>query len=336
VPRNINIPARGAEGLNIPGDVDGGEPTDFSALDSFVRTGRIQASDIPLNVISAPVSGGAAASIPVSIQDSVLRTYLAVDPFRTVGATFLDTEGIGNLVWPIFSAGADFAQVGESVAVTDSAPPQIDSFTLGATKYSRLVKVSTETLKSMGQINAEPSTGNFDLSAEILAELMASIVNTWTKTATTQLLSDLDSNGTCVVLQGSDGYESLIRLVQAVPIRFASPTNKFMLSRDSLGVFRNARDLNHRPLLDPVANQLMGYGFAINDSLGERIVFGDWKSGAYVRRTGMELLRLIELYSQNGQIGFKLTQFFDQKFIASVHAVTNQPLVVLVGEVEGS
>ena len=81
------------------------------------------------------------------------------------------------------------------------------------------------------------------------------------------------------------------------------------------------------PFFNPETNQIFGKTAVLNDNLtGGQVVYGSWVDGAFVRKSPFILLRLQELYSAQGLIGFKATQFLDQHFLAELTGVTVQPL----------
>jgi HK97 family phage major capsid protein len=303
---------------------DGAAPEGLSAVHDWMR-GKIEATSTPLHVYQSPVSPGLAAAIPTSVLDA-MRSYFLNDPFRLAGSTIYNTEDTQPLVKPIISAGSDADSFVEGQSATDSKPFQADSFTFGGTKYSRLVKVSEEALMNV----------LMDLPGEILAELTASVANTFTGAITTALTLALQSNSSCLVSFGADHYEACLNLLGAVPPRFETDTNCFMGSRAMLKSIRNTRASGSGdPLFDPTTGLVMNRRFIINDNL-TRLVYGNWAAGAFVRKSPFFLQRLIEAYHTEGAIGFKATQYLDSKFLASVSAVTTQPLYFTHLDVAGS
>jgi HK97 family phage major capsid protein len=309
-PRWVHDPEAAKNNPQIPG-VNGGASRLMNDLAMFYRGQEILASDSPLFV----GSGGLSSTIPTQILAG-LPTYATNDAFARAGATIYGTNDTNPLVKPIISAGAAPDTYGEGESSTDSHPMQVDSFTFGGTKYSRLVKASMEALMN----------SSLDLPGEITNELTVSVVNGFTAAISTAMMSALDGNPACFVESGSeDPYYSLNALINAVPVRFDSPQNAFMGSRASRLLISNARDMYGRPLFDPVTNTVLNHPYIVNDNLS-RVVYGNWASGAFVRKSPFFLQRLIEAYASSGEEGFRATQFLDSKFLASVSAVTVQPL----------
>jgi len=311
--------------IGIPTNPEEGDaPEGLSAVHDWMR-GKIEATSTPLHVYQSPVSPGLAAAIPTAILDA-MRSYFLNDPFRLAGSTIYNTENTDPLIKPIISAGSDADTFVEGQSATDSKPFQADSFTFGGTKYSRLVKVSEEALMNVAM----------DLPGEILAELAASVANTFSGAITTALTLALQSNSNCLVSFGADHYEAVLNLIAAVPPRFETDTNCFMGSRSMLKSIRNTRASGSGdPLFDPTTGLVMNRRFIVNDSL-TRLVYGNWAAGSFVRKSPFFLQRLIEAYHTEGAVGFKATQYLDSKFLASVSAVTTQPLYFTHLDVAGS
>jgi HK97 family phage major capsid protein len=302
------------------GDARDAADTVAGSLHAWMRNPKM-ATDTPLRFGN---STGFDSAVITQV-DTALPTYFTNDAFRLAGATVFQTENTVPLVQPIISAGSDFADFSEGSSATDSAPMEVDSFTFGGTKHARLVKVSEEALMN----------SSLNLPGDIVSELGASLVNTITAAATSALKTALQGNSACFVSSGLDHYDAMLSLTLAPPLRFQSPANKFMISRSDLKRVKNVRSTQNEPLFDPTTNTILGYGVVLNDGL-DRIVFGNWQAGAYIRKTNLVMQRLIELYSANGYTGFKMTQWTDQKFLASVHAVTTQPLFYTNIETAGS
>jgi HK97 family phage major capsid protein len=282
------------------------------ALAGFMRGDTTTyATDSPLII----GSGGLSATVPTVVMGS-LQSYFLNDPFQLAGSTIYNTDDTTPLVKPIISAGAAPDTYAELSTSTDSHPMQVDSFTFGGTKYSRLVKVSMESLMNSA----------LDLPAEITNELSASVANGFTAAISTAMMAALDGNASTFVDSGSsDPYYSLNALLNAVPQRWDSVNNAFMGSRASRLLISNARDTYGRPLFDPVTNSVLGRKYVVNDNLS-RVVYGNFGAGCFVRKSPFFLQRLLEAYADSGEQGFRATQFLDSKFLASVSAVTVQPL----------
>jgi HK97 family phage major capsid protein len=295
-------------------------------LHDWMRSG-VMAADSPLFSGGGPETGGPGlgAAIPLDVL-SALRTYYQLNSFELAGATVIGTSNTIPLVKPIISAGPAASTFGEGASSTDSNPFVPDAFTFGADKYSRLVKVSNESLMNVA----------YDLGSEVTAELMAGLANSQTAAYSTALVTALEGNASCYVGSGADKLSTLLAMLAAIPIRFALPDNKFMLSRANFKLIKDQRDGFGRPLIATTDDTILGYGAVLNDNLTRAIVFGSWANGAYVRKTGLWIQRLIEAYASAGEIGIRATQWSQAKFLASVGSVTTDPLVYATLDGEGS
>jgi HK97 family phage major capsid protein len=288
-------------------------------ITNFLRTGAV----VPEISNSSPIleSGNSGAAIPTTVLDSVLRAYQGLMPLTAAGATILNTPDGAPLVKPIITGGAAASTFSENDAVSTDDPPGIYTLSFGASKYERLVKASLEALQDVA----------FDLSREIAAELMAGVAQSFESDATDSLVSDLDGNNHCLVGTAADDYTDILNLIFSVPPRFASDSNKFMLSRHKMASLLDVRASggSEVPLLNATAKTILGYGFVLNDELDDRIIFGDFNAGVYLRRAPLIIQRLNELYQANDLIGFKAVLRADSQNLASLTDVTVQPLQIL-------
>jgi len=294
-------------------------------VNDYIRHG-IMATDSPLFSGGGPTAGsGLGAAIPLDVLGA-LRTYYQLNSFELAGATVIGTDNTIPLVKPIIGAGAAASAFSEGASSTDSNPFSADSFTFGADKYSRLVKVSNESLMNVA----------YDLNTEITAELMAGLANSQTAVYSAALVAALEGNASTYVAPGADKLSTLLGVLANGPVRVALPDNKWMLSRANLKLIRDQRDGFERPLIPTTDTQILGFDFVLNDNLTRNIVFGSWKNGAFIRKTGMYVQRLLEAYASAGEVGIRATQFSQAKFIASVGSVTVDPLSHCTFDGEGS
>jgi HK97 family phage major capsid protein len=290
---------------------------------------KLSASDEP--IFSAPGSG--VESVGFTIPTEVLPylpAYYNLNSFALAGAREIVTPDTIPLVLPVLSAGPATGTFAEGAMPTQSQPFAADSFTFHGTKYSRLVKVSYEALMN----SALP------LQGAIQDEMLASIATTFTTAITTALLAALTANDNVLVAQGgSDVYRVLTDLLHAIPPRFDLPTNKFMLSRATLATIKDQRaSTSGVPMFDAVSNQIFGRDTVINDNLsGGQVVYGDWADGCIIRKTPLITRVFYEVYSEQGEVGFRVAQWLDQHFLAELGDVPNQPLAyTVIGDIEGS
>ena len=167
------------------------------------------------------------------------------------------------------------------------------------------------------------------LQEMIIQELASGIATSFTSVITAAMVTALTANSNVLVAEGSnDIYKTLLSLMHVIPPRFALPTNKWMLSRATLAKIKDCRATSSGvPFFNPESGQIFGKDSVINDNLtGGRVVFGDWNSGAIIRKSPFFLLPLREAFSSTGEVGFKATQWVDSHFLCELSGVTNQPL----------
>ncbi len=292
-------------------------------LSAFYRGNgmEITAADSPLLI----GSGGLSGTVPTQILGS-LPTYYNLDSFTLAGATVYPTDNTDPLVKPIISAGAAPDAVSEGASATDSHPMAVSTFTFGGQKYSRLVKATEEALMNTA----------LDLPNEITGELTAAVATGFTAVISAAMMTALQGNPATLVDSGSsDPYFSLNALINAVPPRFDLPSNCFMGSRADRLKVTNARDSFGRPLFSPVDGTVLSKRWIVNDNLS-RVVYGDFSSGCFIRKSPFFLQILLEAFTASGERGFKATQWLDQHFLAEKTAVSSQPLYYTHLDVAGS
>ena len=150
------------------------------------------------------------------------------------------------------------------------------------------------------------------------------------------MVSRLTSAG-ATVTPGSDHLASLLDLIAAIPQVFASDTsNVFMLSRTTLALIRGTRvGADNLPAFDPTTRTILGYRTVVNDYLeAGRIVFGDFRSGAYLRRSGLYFQKLDQVYLTSGKIGLRFMLRADWSFFAEAAdaATAEQPIYMLLDD----
>jgi HK97 family phage major capsid protein len=275
-------------------------------------------------------TGSGLDSIAITVPTEVLNylaSYYALDSFGLAGATTFYTNDTRPLVKPILSAGSADAVYAEATAPGTSQPFGTSGFTFGGTKYGRLVLATYESL-----MNTE-----LPLQGAIMDELLASLANTLTTATTTAFVAALAAaSSTLEVGAGGSGgsvYTSMIDLRHAVPTRFDLPTNKWMLSRATLSQIRNTRATTSGiPMFDPNSNLILGREFVLNDNLDTTsgagvcfVAYGSFADGVWLRRTPVQTRVFLELYAQNGSVGFRTQQWADAHFLAELVGAAQAP-----------
>ena len=325
-----------SRGTVIPGE----HPTATAFRDQFAgwmnNTLRSIGGGAPQMEAAAPsgtISIGTGAgldSIAITVPTEVLPhlpSYFALDSFGMAGATQIFTDHTRPLVKPILSAGAADAVYAENAAPSTSNPFGVSGFTFGGTKYARLVLATYESL-----MNSE-----LPLQGAILDELLSSLATTLTAVTTTSFVSALTAAASTlavgVVGTGGSVYTSMIDLRHAVPPRFDLPTNKFMLSRATLAQIRNTRaSTSGVPMFSADGTKLFDREYVLNDYLDTAagagvgfVTFGSFADGVWLRRTPIQTRVFLELYAQNGQVGFRTQQWADQHFLAELAGAAQPP-----------
>ncbi len=283
----------------------------------------------PSGVISIGTGSGL-DSVAITVSNEVLRhiaSYYALDSFGLAGATQIFTDHTRPLVQPVLSAGAADAVYAENAAPGTSQPFGVSGFTFLGTKYARLVLATYESL-----MNSEIS-----LQGSIMDELLSSLANTLTTATTTAFVAALTaaSSTLAVGVGGSGGsvYTSMIDLRHAVPPRYDLPENVWMLSRATLAQIRNTRaSTSGVPMFSPDGTKLFDRSYVLNDNLDATtgagvgfVAFGSFVNGVFLRRTPVQTRVFLELYAQNGQIGFRTQQWADAHFLAELVGSAQPP-----------
>jgi HK97 family phage major capsid protein len=287
---------------------------------------KMEAAD-PSGAISIG-SGSGFDSIGVTVPTEVLPylpSYYNLDSFTLAGASQINTPHTRPLVKPILSAGAAPAVYMEGSAPSVSQPFGLSSFTFGGTKYSRLVLATYESL-----MNSE-----LPLQGVILDELLSTLATGFTQAITATMHTALTSaSGTLGVGIGGGGgsiYTSMIDLRHAVPPRFDSPSNKWMLSRATLAQIRNTRaSTSGVPMFDPESDTIFGRGYVINDNFDTIcgagfVAYGSWADGCWIRKTPVFTRVFVERFAASGEIGFGVQQFLDSHLLAELAGAPQPP-----------
>jgi HK97 family phage major capsid protein len=273
----------------------------------------------PISIGSGSGLESVGSTVPLEILP-YLPSYFNLDSFGLAGAKVIPTDDLAPRVVPIIAAGAPDSTYAENVAPTSSQPFGLSTFTFGSTKYSRLVLASYESLMS----SAMP------LQGVILDELLATLATSLTTAFTGSMYTALTGASSSLAVTGSDLYQQMIDLRHAVPPRFDLPDNKWMLSRATLAKIKNFRaSTSGIAMFDANSNQIFGRDFVINDnfdtSAAGLVVYGSWANGAFIRKTPVVTRTFLELFANNGQIGYRTTQWADSHWLAELAGAPQPP-----------
>jgi len=285
-------------------------------------------------------------AIPVEILP-FQKSYYQFSPFEQAGAWVISTAHMRNINVPVIAAGAPpstYAEgAGPATGPTGSTPFGMSGFTFGATKYSRQVIADWEALMST----------EVPLQGQIIDELLVSMANVLAKATTTQLYSALTAPPNFTIVGGVapcqiggsgvqlDNYGQLTALRHSLVEGLEDPNDcAWMLSRATLGIIRNTRaSTSGVPMFDPEKDLVLGRRYVINEFFDSVcgagfVAYGNWRKGAWLRRTPLLTRVLQELYWLNSQVGYLVTSWADSHFIAELVGAaqppTNQPIYFTV------
>jgi HK97 family phage major capsid protein len=316
-PTGLEMPRIGGPGRGEGYSDDEDEPSPNQAGISFPGMGAF----ISGKKVTASLSEGGTPQyiVPGWQVQQFITAYPSVTPFESAGATVFQTDDGHVLKVPIIAAGTDAATFAEEAGPTTDTNANIYVASLEATKYSFLTKLSEELHQDVPALEST-------LAAEGVRRVYMSI----SKAITAALVTSLNAANSLVNL-GGDYLDTLLQMEAAIDPTWASPNNVWMMDRSSLSRLRNTRDLQDRPIFDPTSKTLLGYRTVLNDALQGRVIFGAWAPGVYIRKTPLVVLRLVELYSEQGKIGVRFQQRADQAFFSDAATASQapQPLVML-------
>jgi HK97 family phage major capsid protein len=293
----------------------------FPEVSAFVRFGKTTPE------IKASLQEG--SSLSVAIPPYQLENFRVIVPglfpFETAGATIINSESfeMNTVKIPfVIQASTAVSTFAEGAGPSSDQPATVKGLSLTATKYAFLTKLSEEADADIQ-----------GLEGAIVQEGISRVYQSTTAAATTALLASLTA-ASATVTAGADNLESLLDLEAKIPPAFASPNNALMLSRTSLSRLRNTRDLQDRPIFDPVTRSMLGYRVILNDALSPSghnwIVFGSWNAGVFINYSQFAVQRLLEAYRESGLIGVRFARRFAAGFYSDASTdATVQPLYQL-------
>lgn len=298
---------------------------DFAFRNGKFRDGK-QATDIPLQIQQSPVSG-AAGAVRTDVLDQAIDMIPVIDVPSQLGVTDYPRDSTNPLV-VTFQTGAPAAATKvEGTAPTESDPGTYLTKTLTGLRYANLTKVSIEAIANVA----------FPLVASVVRGLSIGQIQSQNTAFAAALKAKFQANHYCFVEGGgSDPHSVLSRLICGLPALWQNrPQNQFLLNSTDLLTCLDARDSQHRPLLDLSAGKLMGKPYVVSDDV-DRIYYGDFGAAAFRSRTPLYVQVLRELYAQSGMVGYSAYQFADFGFAAELTTLQKQPVVFSDLSVAGS
>ncbi len=316
--------------------------TDFMA---WARTAA--GSLMPIMEASNP-SGAISESLGTGLYSASFATpfevlpfetsYIQYAPFERAGARVISTPHMRDVNVPVLGAGAEPAAYSEgqgpAAGASGSTPFALSGFTMKAYKKSRQVIADFESLMST----------EYPLQPLILDELLTSIANAHTHTATTALYNALTAPPNVTLTGGAlpplqvggsgvqaDVYGQMTALRHSLVDGLESPSNCWMLSRNTLVIVRNTRATTSGVVMfDPESDTILGRPYVANEYFDSVcgagfVTYGNWNKGAFLRRTPLLTRVLQELYALTTQLGFLVSQWADNHFLAELVGATNPP-----------
>lgn len=296
-------------------------------------------------------AGAGGVTVPSGFYNQLMTTQRLwggfIDP--TV-VTLLETDSGNNIPVPLEDDTANAAAiVAEAGAQTSSTDPVFNSITLGSFMYRATVKVSRELIQDSA-FNLEQYLG--DRLAIRLWRGFNGHASTGTNSGQPQGLFNA-TVGAGIGHTAATGsttnfpYISLVALEHSVdPLFRRSPKARWMFGDGVLQALKQQLDTSNRPIWMPnyagyadgtstytaFADTILGYRYIINPDApamaasARCIAFGDF-TYYFVRRVrGMTVVRLDELYADNGQIGFKLFARMDGKYANPTATAARAPI----------
>ncbi|MGC2476644.1 MAG: phage major capsid protein [Candidatus Sulfotelmatobacter sp.] len=285
-------------------------------LDGFLRTGTM-ATDTPLQIQQAPLSG-AAAAVPTDVVSSIIQGIDDFDIPIRLGVLDFARDTTNPLVVTMQTSAPAAAVFVEGAAPTQSTPPTYATVTLGGAKYQNLTKYSIESRMNLG----------VPIVASVLKALALGQIQSQNAAFMAVLKAAMQANSAALVDSSTDSpadpYSFVSRLKYAQGYFWQnSPNNKFLLSPSDLQKIKNARNTYNEPLFNDADQTILGKPYAVHPD-ADRVYYGDFSVSVCRSRTPLYIQTLLELYAQAGLIGVTSYQFADWKVFAPP---TYQPVV---------
>lgn len=357
VRRGEQDPARAAAQNPIPQSI--AHPKEVALKRSFSAwskrvvgnlTGMPQADDAYNPAIEATSPSGAISigtgtnldSVNFAIPTEVLpfqKSYLEFSPFEKANSWVISTQHMRPINLPVISAGTPPSSYSEGAGPaqgpTGSTPFGMSGFTFGAQKFIRQVIATWESLQST----------ETPLQPAIIDELLASMANVLTQRTTQQLYAALTTPPNYTIPTGglppcqiggsgvqADNYGLMTSLRHSLPEGFEDPNDCcWMLSRNTLAIIRNTRaSTSGVVMFDPEEDTILGRRYVTNEYFDTVcgagfICYGNWRRGAWLRRTPMLTRVLQELYFLNSEVGYLITSWHDAHFLAELVGASQPP-----------
>lgn len=286
------------------------------ALDGYLRTG-ILATDTPLQIQQAPLSG-AAAAVPTDVFQSIIPGIEDFDIPSRLGVLDFPRDSTVPLVVTMQTTAPASAVFVEGAAPTSSTPPTYLTVTLGGSRYGNLTKYSIESRMNLG----------IPIVSSVLKALALGQIQAQNAAFMAAFTTAMQANSAALVDSSADSpadlYSFVTRLKYAQGYFWQnSPNNKFLLNPSDLQKIKNTRSTQNQPLFDDTKDTILGKPYVVHPDC-TRVFYGDFGVSVCRSRTPLYIQTLLELFAEQGLIGVQSYQFADWKFFAPP---TYQPVV---------
>lgn len=294
---------------------------EIKAYDLYVRQGIVLpqfARKAALNTTSDSTGG---YLVPQMYGDMVHAGLKETSVLRRAGATVLQVSGTDNYEEPV-RIGSTAAVLTAEATAFDEVEPTLGNVVWNPYKYTRLVKASDEQLADsrvdvVSQVIIPDVIEAFD-AAENAAFTTGTNSGQPQGVITGATLGKTAASATAVTM------DEIIDLVHSVFYEYRGrPTAGFMMHDSIAAVVRKLKGSDGQyyweqstQVGDP--DRLLGFPVYINNSMasamttGQKILlFGEFARFKIVDFAALEMKRLDELYSANGQVGFRWYKRFD-------------------------
>lgn len=287
-----------------------------------MSTGKLEDLDIAeRRVLSKATAGAGLNLVPTSFRNEIINILRFMGPINQL-AEEIQTDSGETLQVPSVSAHGVATWTAENAAYTAS-DEVFGQISLGAFKAARAVIVSEELLTDAA----------FNLEAYLAQELGSSLgvleeTAFATGDGTGKPLGIATAGNGITISQAATGnatsftYAALVNFIFALPYQYRRNAS-WIMSDSAVKNFYTMVDSQARPLwavnvAQGQADTFMGYPIYSSPDLAavaasaKSGVFGDIRQAYVIRRVnGFALQRQNELYSNNGQVGFRGTERVD-------------------------
>ena len=277
--------------------------------------------------------------MPQGFQSEIEREMLAWGPMLDPGVTReLLTSSGNNIKWPTVDDTTSTAAIHtEGGAVTDDGgnDPTFGEKDLDAYVYdSEIVRISIELLQD-SFTNMDALLGS--LLGERLGRASNTALTTGTGSSQPNGITTAASSDTTAASATAVTFDEIIDLIHDVdPAYRASGSLRFMFNDTTLSALRKIKDGDGNYLWQQADARtgepatIFGYPYVINQAMPamttglKAIVFGDFSKYVVRKVTGINVVRMNELFAANLQVGFMAYNRIDGELINTnaVKAIT--------------